>query len=136
MVGIPIGVGDCGWLCAASVPRQRTQGRNCRQFGAQSLGNDAEDAWDQRRRREHGVAVDGSPTKRETRTPRVPDGTRRRVTVGLDNTPSENTSFDFGYGHIFLNDAHVDTTTATRNRLSGVYDSSGNLLGASAQFRF
>jgi long-chain fatty acid transport protein len=83
-----------------------------------------------------GFAVDGSPTQLETRTPRVPDGTRRWVTVGLGYTPSENTSFDFGYGHIFVNDAHVDTTTATRNRLTGVYDSSGNLLGASAQFRF
>lgn len=83
-----------------------------------------------------GIAVDGSPTQLQTRTPRVPDGTRRWVTVGLGYTPSDTLSFDFGYGHIFVNDAHVDTTTATRDRLTGAFDSSGNLLGASAQFRF
>ncbi|MCQ4163857.1 OmpP1/FadL family transporter [Tahibacter harae] len=83
-----------------------------------------------------GVAVDGSPTQVQTRTPRVPDGTRRWVTVGLGYAPSDSTTIDFGYGHIFVNDAQVDTRTATGDRLRGEFESSGNLLGVSAQFRF
>lgn len=83
-----------------------------------------------------GFAIDGSPTQVQTRTPRVPDGTRRWVTVGLGYTPSESTTIDFGYGHIFVNDAQVDTRTATGDRLRGEFESSGNLLGVSAQFRF
>jgi long-chain fatty acid transport protein len=83
-----------------------------------------------------GVAVDGSPTQVATRTPRVPDGTRRWVTVGLGYAPSDTTSVDFGYGHIFVNDAEISTRTATGNRLAGSFESSGNLLGVSAQFKF
>jgi long-chain fatty acid transport protein len=83
-----------------------------------------------------GVAVDGSPTSAATRSPRVPDGTRRWVSVGLGYQASENTAIDFGYAHLFVNDAVIDTTTATRNRLVGSYESSGNLLGVSAQFKF
>lgn len=83
-----------------------------------------------------GIAVDGSPTQYETRTPRVPDGTRRWVTVGLGYQASENMALDFGYAHIFVNDAGVDTTTATRDRLTGEFESKGNLLGVSAQFKF
>ena len=64
------------------------------------------------------------------------DGTRRWVTVGLGYTPSDSMAFDLGYGHIFVNDAQISTRTATGNSLNGSYDSSGNLLGASAQFRF
>lgn len=83
-----------------------------------------------------GFAVDGTPTHVSTRTPRVPDGTRRWLTVGLGYTPSDSMAFDLGYGHIFVSDAQISTRTATGDRLSGSYDSSGNLLGASAQFRF
>lgn len=101
-------------------------------FGSVGMEYRLDTAWTLR----GGLAVDGSPTQYETRSPRVPDGTRRWVSVGVGYKASENTAIDFGYAHLFVNDANIATTTATGNRLAGTFDNSGNLLGVSAQFKF
>lgn len=83
-----------------------------------------------------GFAVDGSPTSEARRTPRVPDAMRRWVTFGLGYKPSDRFEFNLAYVHLFINDAHVNSVTATSDRLIGVYDASSNLLSASAQYHF
>ena len=83
-----------------------------------------------------GFAVDGSPTSEARRTPRVPDAMRRWVTFGLGYKPSNQFEFNLAYVHLFINDAHVNSVTATSDRLIGVYDASSNLLSASAQYHF
>jgi long-chain fatty acid transport protein len=83
-----------------------------------------------------GLAVDGTPTHADTRTPRVPDATRRWVSVGIGYKPSETLEINAGYTHLFVNDAHVDTVNATGNRLTGSFDNYSNLLGVSGIVRF
>ena len=83
-----------------------------------------------------GLAVDGSPTSAATRDPRVPDGTRRWVTVGLGYRPDDHWNVDLGYAHLFVNDAHVQNVSATGDVLSGAFESKGNLLGVAAQYKF
>jgi long-chain fatty acid transport protein len=83
-----------------------------------------------------GLAIDGTPTSATTRDPRVPDATRRWVTVGLGYKPNDNWNFDVGYAHLFVNDAHVQDVSATGDSLVGYFDNSGNLLAASAQYKF
>lgn len=83
-----------------------------------------------------GLAIDGTPTSADTRDPRVPDATRRWVTVGLGYKPNSNWNVDLGYAHLFVNDAHVQDVSPTGDLLAGYFESKGNLFGASAQYKF
>lgn len=83
-----------------------------------------------------GLAIDGTPTSASTRDPRVPDATRRWVTVGLGYKPDQHWNVDFGYAHLFVNDAHVQDVSATGDVLAGYFANKGNLFGASAQYKF
>ena len=83
-----------------------------------------------------GLAIDGTPTSALTRDPRVPDATRRWVTVGLGYRPNEHWNLDLGYAHLFVNDAHVQDVSPTHDMLVGKFENKGNLLGVSAQYKF
>ena len=77
-----------------------------------------------------------TPTTLERAFTPVPDATRRWVTVGLGYKPDAHWNFDVGYAHLFVNDAHVQDVSATGDSLVGYFDNSGNLLAASAQYKF
>jgi long-chain fatty acid transport protein len=83
-----------------------------------------------------GIAVDSTPTYEKTRSPRVPDSTRKFAAVGLTYQASEHFELSASYLHIFLNNAHVDNTDATGDVLIGNFKDSGNLLAFSAQYKF
>ncbi len=83
-----------------------------------------------------GLAIDGTPTSLATRDPRVPDATRRWVTLGLGYRPDPHWNFDLGYAHLFVNTAHVQDVSSTGDTLVGSFDDKGNLFGASAQYKF
>jgi long-chain fatty acid transport protein len=83
-----------------------------------------------------GVAVDSTPTYLATRSARVPDSTRKLATVGLSYQASDKFEINASYAHIFVNNAHVDTTDSTGNRLAGNFEDYGNLLGVSATYKF
>ncbi len=54
-----------------------------------------------------GVAVDSTPTYDDTRSPRVPDSTRKWVAFGLGYKATERFEINAGYAHIFVNNAHI-----------------------------
>ncbi|MGB3269118.1 MAG: outer membrane protein transport protein [Rhodanobacter sp.] len=83
-----------------------------------------------------GLAVDKSPTYEETRSPRVPDSTRKMATVGIGYKASENFEINASYAHIFVNNAHVSLTNSTGDTLTGNFDDYGNLLSFSAMYKF
>ncbi|WP_369942545.1 outer membrane protein transport protein [Xanthomonas medicagonis] len=83
-----------------------------------------------------GLAYDQTPTTYEHRDVRVPDASRKWVSLGLSWRPSEQAEYSFGYTHLFTSDPAVDTTSATGNRLVGDYDVSGNVLAASVNYKF
>ncbi|KZC41587.1 MULTISPECIES: OmpP1/FadL family transporter [Rhodanobacter] len=83
-----------------------------------------------------GIAVDSSPTHLSTRSPRVPDSTRKMVTVGIGYKASEHLEINASYAHIFVNNAHVNVTDSTRDTLTGNFDDYGNLLSVSAMYKF
>lgn len=83
-----------------------------------------------------GVAVDASPTHVSTRDPRVPDGTRKLLSVGLGYKASDNLRIDVSYAHVFVNDAHVNTVSSTGDRLTGSFDDYGNLLALGVQYSY
>jgi long-chain fatty acid transport protein len=101
-------------------------------FGSLGMDYKVNEQWTLR----GGVAIDQTPTRDETRDPRIPDGTRRWLAVGLGYTPSQNIEFNLGYAHLFVDDGDVDDFSATGDHLVGSFDNSGNLLSVSGTFRF
>jgi long-chain fatty acid transport protein len=83
-----------------------------------------------------GIAVDSSPTYLATRSPRVPDSTRKLATIGLGYQASEHFELNVSYAHIFVNNAHVANTSGTGDTLTGNFEDYGNLLSFSAQYKF
>ncbi|MDN5925057.1 MAG: outer membrane protein transport protein [Xanthomonadales bacterium] len=89
-----------------------------------------------------GIASDETPTQDATRTPRVPDGARRWLAFGFTYQPSDRLEIDMGYAHLWVDDASVNNTPATGTggptgtTLVGHFESSANLLGVSASYRF
>jgi long-chain fatty acid transport protein len=83
-----------------------------------------------------GIALDTTPTVTETRDPRVPDGTRQLVSVGMGYKASEHLVLNASFAHIFVNSARINTLSPTGDSLIGSSDDYGNLLSFSAQYKF
>ena len=77
-----------------------------------------------------------SPTA-ATRSPRVPDSTRKFLSFGVGYKASEHFEINAGYTHIFVNEAHMNgAISSTNDVLTGSSDDYGNLLSLSAQYKF
>ena len=88
-----------------------------------------------------GVAYDQSPVKDEYRTPRIPDGDRRWLSLGAGWQPAGWLDLDASFTYIDVEDTNVrlsaaDTGNAARGNLDADYDSYIILLGLSARMRF
>lgn len=83
-----------------------------------------------------GVAFDQTPTRDETRSPRIPDGSRRWLAVGVGYTPMQNVEFNIGYAHLFVDNGNINDLSQTGDHLVGSFDNSGNLLSVSGEYRF
>ena len=88
-----------------------------------------------------GAAYDESPIKdAESRSARLPDTDRIWLTVGAGFNPRENLRIDFGYAHLFMNDAKISKTATgedtARGALNGSYDASVDILSIEAEYIF
>lgn len=75
-----------------------------------------------------GLAYDETPVSDEFRTPRIPDESRTWVAVGGQYRLTKNSAVDFGYAHLFVDDASVDKTEAGKGSLVGEYKNSVDIL--------
>lgn len=83
-----------------------------------------------------GLAYDETPTSYAHRDLRVPDETRKWLSLGLSWTPSEKIEYNVGYTHLFVNGSNVSTTSSTANRVAGEFDVGGDILAASINYKF
>jgi long-chain fatty acid transport protein len=94
-----------------------------------------------------GLAYDETPIPSAgLRTPRIPDNSRRWVTLGASYRLSDRFSFDIAYAHIFISDSGIAnreeaTAGLTGNpdlgsTLHGEYESSVDLISAQIQWNF
>jgi long-chain fatty acid transport protein len=83
-----------------------------------------------------GIAVDTTPSYYAVRDVRVPDSTRKLATVGIGYKASEHFELNVSYAHIFVNSAHINSTSSTGDVITGDFDDYGNLLSFSAQYKF
>ncbi len=99
-----------------------------------SIGGDyrLDDRWTLRA----GIAYDQTPTYDATRTPRVPDGDRRWISLGVGYRVSDQFKVDAGYLHVFVDDANINHTSPTFSQLVGVSKGSVNVFGISGQYLF
>ena len=101
-------------------------------FGSVGMDYKLSDQWTLR----GGLAYDQTPTQNFSRDPRLPDGSRRWISIGAGYTPTPNVRFDVGYAHLFVSNGGVNDVSATGDHLVGSFDNSANLFGISAQFKF
>jgi len=84
-----------------------------------------------------GVAWEKSPIQNpEERTVRVPDSDRIWASVGASWKMSPNMSLDFGYSHIFVDDAHIDRTEPPIGGARLVADVEGSVDIVSVGFKY
>jgi long-chain fatty acid transport protein len=83
-----------------------------------------------------GVALDESPVpSAERRTPRLPGDDRTWLSFGLTYLFSPTMTFDFGYSHLFIDDAKIDNTLETEvpplnSTLTGEYEAEVDIFSA------
>ena len=84
-----------------------------------------------------GLGYDTTPTTAAYREPRVPDETRKLLSVGLGYKASDRLTLNASYAHIFVNRAAVNgAVSATQDTLTGSFDDAGNLFALSAVYKF
>jgi len=88
-----------------------------------------------------GAAYDESPIKdAASRSARLPDADRIWLSVGAGFNPSADLRIDFGYAHLFKNDAKIAKTATgedqLRGALNGSYEGSIDILSIEAQYTF
>ncbi len=83
-----------------------------------------------------GVAYDQTPTSNATRDPKVPDNSRKWLSVGVGYQSSDQLRFDLSFTHLFVDDAKIDDVSATFNTLDGAFKVYGNVLAVSGQYTF
>ena len=88
-----------------------------------------------------GAAFDQDPTRNRTRTPRLPTDDRYWLSFGVGYRPFENLTFDFGYTHVFIEDASIDLKASQpgnqfRGNLSGEFEGAADVFGLQASWVF
>ena len=86
-----------------------------------------------------GLALDETPIRSpETMSARIPGNDRYWLSLGLGYKPASNWSLDFGYSHLFISDADINSLNSTSSgaTLTGSYDLSVDILSAQANFNF
>ena len=76
-----------------------------------------------------GVAYDQTPVSDAYRTPRIPDESRTWIALGGQYRMDKKNAIDFGYAHLFIKSASINSTTAA-GALTGTYDNYVNIVSA------
>lgn len=83
-----------------------------------------------------GVAYDQTPTTVEHRDVRVPDNSRKWLSLGLSWKPSERIEYNVGYTHVFASKPEIDALSSYSSTLVGEYKVTGDVLAASINYKF
>ncbi len=84
-----------------------------------------------------GLAHDESPIPDEQhRTPRIPGNARSWLSLGLGLPVNQAIWLDFGYAHLFSDDAAIDHTDDNGYALRGVYELAADIFSAQTTVKF
>ena len=86
-----------------------------------------------------GVGYDETPTNIISRDPRIPDGSRRLVGMGVGYQATDHMTIDLGYQHQFVSDTPVDQTNPIAlgdGTMQGKFKDHGDVVSLSGTYRF
>ncbi|HEY8681899.1 MAG TPA: outer membrane protein transport protein [Rhodanobacter sp.] len=86
-----------------------------------------------------GVGYDETPTNIISRDPRIPDGSRRLVGLGVGYIATEHMTVDLGYQHQFVSDTPVNLTNPIAfgaGTMQGKFKDHGDVVSLSGTYRF
>ncbi|GFZ91144.1 OmpP1/FadL family transporter [Dyella caseinilytica] len=84
-----------------------------------------------------GLGFDTTPTAGDTRDVRVPDETRKLLSVGVGYKATEHFTINASYAHIFVNRAAINNdVSATEDAITGSSSDYGNLFALSGVYKF
>jgi long-chain fatty acid transport protein len=84
-----------------------------------------------------GIGYDSTPTAADTREVRVPDETRKLLSVGIGYKATEHFTINASYAHIFVNHAAINgDVSATEDVITGTSSDYGNLFAISGVYKF
>jgi long-chain fatty acid transport protein len=88
-----------------------------------------------------GVALDQDPVPDSRRTPRIPTGDRYWLSFGAGYQPFTNIAIDFGYTHVFMQDASIDLSASRpgnqfRGNLAGRAEGEIDILALQVRWAF
>lgn len=88
-----------------------------------------------------GLALDETPVpSAERRTPRLPGNDREWISFGLTYIATQQLTFDFGYSHLFIDDAKIDnefesSVPVLNATLTGEYEAEVDILSAQLNWK-
>lgn len=100
------------------------------------FGTGANYKWSNQAKLRFGLAYDKTPTKIETRTPRLPDQDRFWVAAGVQYRMSKAGVLDLGYAHEFVRDASVNVAVPGAGTLSGKFNNRADILSVQYSHSF
>lgn len=86
-----------------------------------------------------GIGYDQTPTNIVSRDPRIPDGSRRLLGLGVGYQATARLGVDLGYQHQFVNDARVNLTNQLgmgAGTIDGKFKDHGDVVSLTGTYRF
>jgi long-chain fatty acid transport protein len=86
-----------------------------------------------------GVGYDGTPSNIVSRDPRIPDGARRLLGLGVGYQATQNFGFDLGYQHQFVGKTRVKITNQPllgASTMDGTFDDHGDVVSLTGTYKF
>lgn len=86
-----------------------------------------------------GVGYDETPTNIVSRDPRIPDGSRRLLGMGVGYQATDRFAIDFGYQHQFVSDVRVNLTNPPAlgyGTMDGKFKDHGDVLSFTGTYKF
>ncbi|OCR26330.1 Long-chain fatty acid transport protein [Pseudomonas syringae] len=83
-----------------------------------------------------GFSVDQSPTNNTNRSPRIPTGDRKVLSLGAGWSPTDNMTIDVAYSYLHEDKAKIRDASSTKGAYSADFQNSAHGLGTSVTYRF
>ncbi|NOL49191.1 OmpP1/FadL family transporter [Pelistega europaea] len=144
-------MGDISWIGWSSIPKLTINSVGGGFANETSLSLKFKDTWrvalganyavNEKWKLKMGVAWDQSPIRNaEHRPASLPDSDRYWVSLGVQYKPTQFTTIDVGYAHLFAKSSKIHNDNEGKanlyGRLSGSYKANANIFGLQVSHRF
>jgi long-chain fatty acid transport protein len=83
-----------------------------------------------------GLGMDQSPTNNQNRSPRIPTGDRKTLSLGFGWSPTDDLTIDVAYSYLKEEDIDINQASATKGVYNATYKNSAHGIGTQVSYRF